>query len=377
MVSGAIKQKPILTNKLHTFYMKDDVRPLKIALYPGDGIGREVTEATIEVLEALMESTSRLELDFTWHDWGYAYYEKEGRVVPEGYLDTLKSFDAIFLGAVGWPDKLPDNITLEPLIQIRQTFDLYACVRPACTFPGVESPLKIKEPLDLVVIRENSEGEYVDAGGYLHRGSVDEVAVQSALHSRRGIKRILEFAFNLSMDRRRKVTLITKSNAQRYAYVLWEEVFFSMAREQFPDVTVNRCHIDAATLYMVNNPGQFDVIVGSNLFGDILSDLSGAITGSLGLNPSANLNPDRSVPSLFEPVHGSAPDIAGKGIANPTGAILSGAQMLHFLGFESEATRIREAVNGTFAAGNGTRDVGGTLSTREFTQHIASRLNNG
>src|SRR6185436_1456454 len=213
-------------------------------------------------------------------------------------------------------------ITLTPLIRLRQAFDLYACVRPARTYPGVPGPLRNEAPIDLVVVRENSEGEYIDNGGFLASGTPDEVAVQSAIHTRRGIERILRFSFALARTRRRKLTMITKSNAQRYAYVLWDRVLVELAPE-FSDVAVDKLHIDAATLELVRRPQTFDVIVGSNLFGDILSDLTGGVTGSLGLNPSANLNPERVFPSLFEPVHGSAPDIAGKGIANPVAAVLS------------------------------------------------------
>ena len=245
-----------------------------------------------------------------------AHYDRHGSVAPDDFLTTLRPFDAIFLGAVGWPARLPDHVTLAPLIRLRQAFDLYACVRPARTFPGVPHPLRSDEPIDLVVIRENSEGEYVNNGGVLAEGTPDEVAVQSAVHTRRGVERILRFAFELAQTRRRRLTMITKSNAQRFAYVLWDRVLEEM-KEHFADVTTEKLHIDAATLELVRRPHTFDVVVGSNLFGDILSDLTGGITGSLGLNPSANLDPQRRWPSLFEPVHGSAPDIAGKGIANP------------------------------------------------------------
>ncbi len=312
-------------------------------------------------------------MEGTWLDWGCDYYKSHGRVAPVDFLEQLRPFDAVFLGAVGWPEQLPDHVTLEPLIQMRQSFDLYACVRPARTFPGVPTPLKDDRALDLIVLRENSEGEYVNAGGCFHPGAPEEAALQTALHTRKGVTRILEYGFILAKGRRKKITLITKSNAQRYGYVLWEELFYAMA-EEHPEVEVDRIHIDAATLHMVRDPGRFDVIVGSNLFGDILSDLSGAITGSLGLNPSANLNPGASVPSLFEPVHGSAPDIAGKGIANPTGAILSAADMLRFLGYPEPAERVASAVEKAYTDGCRTPDVGGTLSTEAFTLEVVRRL---
>jgi tartrate dehydrogenase/decarboxylase/D-malate dehydrogenase len=268
---------------------------------------------------------------------------------------------------------LPDSVTLAPLIQLRQAFGLYANVRPAQTFPGVPGPLRSDRPVDLVVVRENSEGEYVDNGGTLAGGTPDEVAIQSAVHARRGIERILRFAFGLACTRRRGLAMITKSNAQRHAYGLWERVLAGLAGE-FADVTVEKLHVDAATLHLVRRPHTFDVIVGSNLFGDILSDLTGGITGSLGLNPSANLDPERQSPSLFEPVHGSAPDIAGKGIANPTGAILSAAMMLRWLGEDEAAAAIRRAVERAFADGHLTQDLGGSLTTTQLTTAIAERV---
>jgi len=301
------------------------------------------------------------------------HYDRHGRVAPDDFLGTLRGFDAIFLGAVGWPARLPDHLTLAPLIRLRQAFDLYACVRPARTFPGVPGPLRNDAPIDLVVVRENSEGEYIDNGGFLAGGTPHEVAIQTAVHSRRGIERILRFSFELARTRRRKLTMITKSNAQRYAYVLWDRVLTELAKE-FSDVAVDKLHIDAATLELVRRPHTFDVVVGSNLFGDILSDLTGGVTGSLGLNPSANLNPERKFPSLFEPVHGSAPDIAGQGIANPTGAILSAAMMLEWLGQPAAAGKIRGAIERAFAARNLTPDVGGRLKTHEFTAAVVTEI---
>jgi tartrate dehydrogenase/decarboxylase/D-malate dehydrogenase len=259
------------------------------------------------------------------------------------------------------------------LIRLRQAFDLYACVRPARTFQGVRGPLRSDQPIDLVVVRENSEGEYVDNGGTLAVNTPNEVALQTAVHTRRGVERILRFSFALARTRRRRLAMITKSNAQRYAYVLWDKLLAEIAPE-FEDVAVEKLHIDAATLELVRRPETFDVVVGSNLFGDILSDLTGGITGSLGLNPSANLNPERRFPSLFEPVHGSAPDIAGKGIANPTAAVLSAAMMLDWLGEENAATMVRAAVDRALAAGHLTPDVGGKLTTSQMTQAIVNQI---
>jgi tartrate dehydrogenase/decarboxylase / D-malate dehydrogenase len=344
----------------------------RIALYPGDGIGPEVTEAAVAVLTAV-QARAGFRLEFERFDWGMAHFDRHGRVAPDDFLTTLAGFDAIFLGAVGWPARLPDHVTLAPLIRLRQAFDLYACIRPARTFAGVQGPLRGADPIDLVVVRENSEGEYVDNGGVLAAGTPHEVALQTAVHTRRGVERILRFAFELARTRRRRLAMITKSNAQRYAYVLWDRVLDEMAG-QFADVSVEKLHIDAATLELVRRPHTFDVVVGSNLFGDILSDLTGGITGSLGLNPSANLNPERRFPSLFEPVHGSAPDIAGKGIANPTGAILSAAMMLEWLGEADATAAIRAAVEGALAARNLTPDVGGTHTTSSITDAIVNHL---
>ena len=339
------------------------MKTYRIALYPGDGIGPEVVDAALEVLAAAERTLGGFHLDCQRFDWGMTHYDRHGRVAPEDFLATLRGFDAILLGAVGWPARLPDSVTLAPLIQLRQTFGLYANVRPAQTFRGVRGPLRSDRPIDLVVVRENSEGEYVDNGGTL-----------AGRHARRDGDPIgrphppwdradLAFCLPLASTRRGRLAMITKSNAQRHAYGLWDRVLAELMPE-FAGISVEKLHIDAATLHLVRRPETFDVIVGSNLFGDILSDLTGGITGSLGLNPSANLDPERTYPSLFEPVHGSAPDIAGKGIANPAGAILSAAMMLDWLGQEEAAAAIRRAVEQTFADGNLTPDLGGSLLRR-------------
>lgn len=345
----------------------------RIALYPGDGIGIEVTDAAVAALETVQRKARTFCLAFERFDWGMAHYDRHGQVAPDDFLDTLRGFDAMFLGAVGWPARLPDHITLAPLIRLRQAFDLYACVRPARTFRGVTSPLRTDAQIDVVVVRENSEGEYVDNGGNVGAGTPAEIATQTAVHTRRGVERILRFSFDLARTRRRRLAMITKSNAQRYAYVLWDKVLAEMA-PQFPDVAIEKLHIDAATLELVRRPQTFDVIVGSNLFGDILSDLTGGITGSLGLNPSANLNPERRFPSLFEPVHGSAPDIAGRGIANPCAAVLSAAMMLDWLGEPQAAGLLRDAVERALGKGSLTPDLGGTLSTADMTRAIVDLI---
>jgi tartrate dehydrogenase/decarboxylase / D-malate dehydrogenase len=345
----------------------------RIALYPGDGIGPEVVDATRVVLDAVEGHDGGFHLEYQRFDWGMAYYDRHGQVAPDDFLAALSGFDAIFLGAVGWPPRLPDHVTLAPLIRMRQTFDLYACVRPARTFAGVPHPLRTEHAIDLVVVRENSEGEYVDNGGVVAVGTPHEVAIQSAVHTRRGVERILRFSFDLARTRRRRLAMITKSNAQRFGYVLWDRVLQELA-PAYADVAIEKLHIDAATLELVRRPHTFDVIVGSNLFGDILSDLTGGITGSLGLNPSANLDPSRQSPSLFEPVHGSAPDIAGRGIANPVAAVLSAAMMLEWLGEVSAASAVRLAVERTLGAGHLTPDLGGTLTTMAMTAKIVEHL---
>ena len=345
-----------------------------IALYPGDGIGPEVTAQAVRVLDSL-ETAANFRLEKTTFEWGLKYWEQYGTVVPEDFIDLLRPFDAILLGAVGWPEKVPDHVTLAPLVKIRQTFDQYACVRPSRLYPGLNSVLTGKEPqdIDLVVIRENSEGEYVDNGGRMKSGKDDEVAIQTAIHTRRGVERILRFGFALARIRRNRLTMVTKSNAQRYSYVLWDEVLEKLAPE-FPEITTDRQHCDAAVMNFVRDPAQFDVVVASNLFGDLLTDLGGIIGGGLGLAPSTNTNPERMYPSMFEPVHGSAPDIAGQGIANPIAAILSAALMLDHLQQPDAANQIRQAIERTLAAGHKTPDLGGTMTTEEMGSCVIDHL---
>jgi tartrate dehydrogenase/decarboxylase/D-malate dehydrogenase len=337
----------------------------RIAVYPGDGIGPEVVAEAVRVLKAVESTQDVFHLEMTDLPWGCAFYRQTGHVVPDDFLDMLRSFDAILLGAVGWPAELPDHVTLDPLVRIRQTFDQYACVRPARLMGGVPCVLANKGPrdVDLVVIRENSEGEYVNVGGRFHVGHPDESAVQTAVHTRRGVERILRFGFQMARQRRRRLTMITKSNAQRFAYVLWDELLDRL-RGEYLEVEVDKQHADAAVMNFVRCPERFDVVVASNLFGDILTDLGGLISGGLGLAPSANLCPERTAPSMFEPVHGSAPDIAGRGIANPIAAVLSAAMMLDWLGQPMAASTIRGAVERVLAAGPTTPDLGGKLTTR-------------
>jgi tartrate dehydrogenase/decarboxylase/D-malate dehydrogenase len=351
------------------------MKTYQIALYPGDGIGPEVIDQAVRVLEAAQAKLGGFELRITRLPWGADYYAHNGRTAAPDFLEILRPFDAILLGALGAPDRIPDHITLEPLVRIRQTFDQYACVRPARLFPGLRSPLAVKgaSQVDLIVVRENSEGEYVTCGGRFKVGEPEEFALQTAVHTRRGIERILRFGFELAKSRRQHLTMITKSNAQRYGFVLWDEILEEM-RDRYPAIRADKQHADAAAMNFVRSPEQFDVVVGSNLFGDILSDLGGIIGGGLGLAPSANLNPERDYPSMFEPVHGSAPDIAGQGIANPVAAILSGAMMLEWLGLDTSAKAIRQAVETTLSQGGGTPDLGGNLTTSQMTDRIIQNL---
>ena len=351
------------------------MKTYRVALYPGDGIGPEVIDQAVRVLEAWQAGQREIAFDWLPLDWGYAHWQQHGKVVPDEFLDVLRPLDAILLGAVGWPEELPDHVTLAPLVKIRQTFDQYACVRPVKLYPGVRGVLADKGPeqIDFVVIRENSEGEYVDSGSRFHVGQPDEFALQTAIHTRRGIERILRFGFDMARRRRQRLTMITKSNAQRYGYVLWDEVLEAV-RGDYLDVAADKQHADAAAMDFVRRPETFDVVVASNLFGDLLTDLGGIIGGGLGLAPSTNTNPERQYPSMFEPVHGYAPDIAGKGIANPVAAILSAAMMLDWLELPTAANSIRSAVEAALAEGAKTPDLGGNLSTRQMADSIIERL---
>jgi tartrate dehydrogenase/decarboxylase/D-malate dehydrogenase len=345
----------------------------KIAVYPGDGIGADVVDQALRVLERVQKLHGKFKLELTTFDWGADYYARHGVCAPVDFLDTLAKFDAIFLGALGLPAKVPDHITLEPIVRLRQKFDQYACVRPAKLFPGVKSALANPGEIDMVVIRENSEGEYFSCGGRFKPGVDDEVAVQTAVHSRRGVERVLRFGFELARKRRRKLTMITKSNALKFGMVMWDEILEKIA-PQYPDVESDKLHVDAASMDMVRRPAKFDVLVASNLFGDILTDLTASIVGGLGLAPSANLNPQRTFPSMFEPVHGSAPDIIGKGIANQAATILAAAMMIDWLGHADAATMIQRAVERAIKAGQTTPDLGGKCTTSQMTDRIIEQL---
>ncbi len=345
----------------------------RIAIYPGDGIGVDVIREAIRVLERIQKKDGGFRLDGETVPWGCDYYDRHGAVVPDDFLDQLRKFDAIFLGALGYPSRLPDHITLAPLVQIRQRFDQYICYRPCRLYDGVASVLASPGPVDILILRENSEGEYVACGGRFKTGSPEEVAVETSIHTRKGIERIVRFGFEQAKKRRGHLTLITKSNALRYGMTLWDDVLESV-RKDYPQVQADRQHMDAAAMNFTLQPAGFDVVVASNLFGDILSDLAGAITGGIGLAPSANLNPGRVFPSMFEPVHGSAPDIAGKGIANPIAAILSAAMMLEWLGENTAADAIRSAVQSALARGVGVPQQKGRQKTVEIADAVLEEI---
>ena len=350
----------------------------RIAVIPGDGIGREVIPAAIRVLEA---AGKKGHFTFEWEylPWGSTHYLEHGRMMPADALDRLRPFDAIFFGAVGDP-RIQDNVTLNGLLlPIRRGFDQYACVRPAVLYPGVRCPLAGRQPgeIDFTVVRENTEGEYSQIGGLLYPDGPHEVAMQAAVFTRHGTERVIRFAFDLARRRnaKRLVTSVTKSNAQGFSMGFWDRVFSEVARE-FPDIRTESLLVDAACMDLVRRPQDFDVIVASNLFGDILTDLSAAITGSLGLAPSANLNPAKTFPSLFEPVHGSAPDIVGRGMANPMATMLAGAMMLDFLDQEAGARSVESAVRHVLADQRTlTPDLGGTGTTESVTDAVLDRLN--
>lgn len=358
---------------------ENPTRTYRIAVIPGDGIGQEVVPEGLRVLDRLAaDSNGAFAFAYEEFPWGSEYYAKTGRMMDEDGLDRLKDADAIYFGAVGWPG-VPDHISLWGLrLAICQGFDQYACVRPVRLLPGVPSPLRdaTAETVDWVVVRENSEGEYAGIGGrnLAGRGADREVAIQAALFTAQGCERIIRYAFDLAMTRKRKkVTSVTKSNAQQYAMVLWDDVFQRVAAE-YPEVETEQWLVDAMAARFVLRPETLEVVVASNLFGDILSDLGSAIGGSLGIAASANLDPERRRPSMFEPVHGSAPDIAGKGIANPIAAIWTASLMLDHLGLTAEAARIMDAIAATTAAGTLTPDLGGTATTREVGDAVLAAL---
>jgi tartrate dehydrogenase/decarboxylase/D-malate dehydrogenase len=348
-----------------------------IAVIAGDGVGTEVIPQGKRVLEYIGRK-HHVNFAFQDFDWGADHYFRWGRMMPAGAIDLLQPCDAIYLGAVGHP-QIPDHVTLNGLLlPIRRAFDQYANVRPAYLYEGVLSPLAGRKggEIDFVVVRENTEGEYAQVGGFVYQHQPEEVAIQTSVFTRRGIERVVQFAFELAVKRNKKkrVTSITKSNAQGYSMVLWDRTFQEVA-SKFPDVETESLLVDAAAMNFVRRPQSFDVVVGSNLFCDILSDLAAAIIGSMGLAASANLDPQRRFPSMFEPVHGSAPDIAGKGVVNPLAAILTAGMMLEHLEMTEAAREVERAVAAVLAEGKArTPDLGGTSSTEEVTNAVLEKL---
>ena len=351
------------------------MKAYRIASIPGDGIGHEVVAEGVRVVAAAARRFG-FTCAFEELPWGSQHYLERGRMMPDDALTRLSGFDAIYLGAVGHP-KVPDHTTLNGLLlPIRRAFEQYANVRPTVLFPGVATPLAEKEkPIDIVLVRENTEGEYAQVGGAVHGGTGAEVAVQTAVFTRLGTERIIRFDFELAQgEGRRSVTSITKSNAQGHSMTFWDRVFREVAA-QFPKIETASILVDAAAMELIRRPWSFDVIVASNLFGDICSEITATVTGGLGLAPSANLDPTRRHPSMFEPVHGSAPDIAGRGIANPVGAILSAGMMLAWLGESAAAEAIQAAVRQALGPGGlRTRDIGGQASTVEMGEAVARAL---
>lgn len=351
------------------------MRTFSIAVIAGDGIGKEVVPEGIRVLE-VAGAKFGFKLEWKEFDWSCERYLHTGMMMPPNGIETLQRFDAIFLGAVGHP-KVADHVSLWGLlIPIRRHFQQYVNLRPVRLFAGIETPLKNWEPgqIDFCVVRENNEGEYSNVGGRLYQGTDDEIVIQQTVFTRRGVDRILRYAFELAGKRKKHLTSATKSNGIIHTMPFWDERFREMAAH-YPSIRTDQFHIDILTAHFVRHPDWFDVVVGSNLFGDILSDLGPAVVGSIGIAPSANLNPEKAFPSMFEPVHGSAPDIAGKGIANPVGQIWSGAMMLRHLGENTAADGVEKAIEEVLAeASVRTPDIGGNSTTRQMGEAIAQRV---
>jgi len=357
----------------------------RIAVIAGDGIGKETMPEGIRVLDA---AARKFDIDLTFDHFDFSswdYFEKHGQMLPDDWKDQIGGHDAIFFGAVGWPEKIPDHVSLwGSLLLFRREFDQYINLRPARLMPGIIAPVvrrdgSAREPgeIDMYIVRENTEGEYSSIGGRMYQGTAREIVVQETVMSRIGVDRVLKFAFELAQSRPKKhLTSATKSNGISITMPYWDERVAEMARS-YPGIKLDKFHIDILTAHFVQRPDFFDVVVASNLFGDILSDLGPACTGTIGIAPSANLNPDRTTPSLFEPVHGSAPDIAGKGVANPIGQIWCGAMMLEFLGHKDAHDAVLAAIEKTLAPGSDaprTPDIGGTASTADLGRAIAQVL---
>lgn len=348
----------------------------KIAVIAGDGIGPEVIEQGIRVLEQAAAQDGGFSFEFTRFPWGCEYYLKTGRMMPEDGMEQLAGFDAIYLGAVGAPG-VPDHVSLwDLLLKIRKGFDQYVNLRPVKLLDGAPCPLKDvdRKDIDMIVVRENSEGEYAGAGDWLFKGREDEVVLQTGVFSRKGCERVIRYAFELAKSKGKSVTNITKSNALNYSMVFWDQIFAEVSKE-YPTVPTHAYLVDAASMFFVKDPARFEVVVTSNLFGDILTDLGAAISGGMGLAAGANLNPERKYPSMFEPIHGSAPDIAGKGLANPLASIWSAAQMLEFFGYPQWSDRIISAIERVLVEKTAlTPDLGGHAATAQVTDAVLKVL---
>ena len=346
---------------------------VNVAVIGGDGIGPEVVRAGMRVMEAAAGGDPDLDLHFTEFPWGCEYYLEHGRMMPDDGIDTLRDFDELYLGAVGWPT-VPDHVSLWGLLlPIRRRFDQYVNLRPARLLRGVKSPLAEPNGLDVTVVRENTEGEYSDSGGRIYKNTPHEIAVQESIFTRRGVERIVRYGFEEAGSRRGLLVGATKSNGISITMPFFDEIFTEIAGE-YPEVEASLMHADALAARLVLDPAGFDVIVGSNLFGDLLSEITAAVSGAIGIAPSANLNPEGTFPSLFEPIHGSAPDIAGQGVANPSGAIWAAALMLEHAGHPKTGQAILAALEDTIDAGTRTRDLGGDADTETMTKAVIDRL---
>ncbi|MBP1933860.1 tartrate dehydrogenase [Ammoniphilus resinae] len=349
------------------------MKKYEIAVLPGDGIGKEVVPPALEVLQTVADIHGGFQFEFTEFPWSCDYYAEHGKMLPDDGLEILKGFEGIFLGAVGNPKIIPDHVSLWGLlIKIRREFEQVINIRPAKFFKGLRSPLLNPSDFDLIVVRENSEGEYSEVGGRIHKGE-NEMAIQNAIFTRIGSERAMRFAFELAKKRRGHVTSATKSNGIFHSMPFWDEVF-SDVKADYPDIKTDAYHIDALAAFFVTRPQIFDVIVASNLFGDILTDIGGAIMGSIGIAPAANINLNGKYPSMFEPVHGSAPDIYGKNIANPIGQIWTAKMMLDHFGYDEAGKLLLDAIGDSIKSGHITRDIGGQLSTREAADAIINNF---
>ena len=348
----------------------------KIAVIAGDGIGPEVIAEGVKALERIAELDGGFKFEFTFFPWGCEYYLKEGRMMAEDGLDRLMEYDAIFLGAVGYPG-VPDHISLwDLLLVIRKKFDQYINLRPVKLLRGAPCPLKdvAREDIDMLFIRENSEGEYAGSGAWLYKDQPNEVVIQNGVFSRHGCERVIRYAYELAREQKKTLTSISKGNALNYSMVFWDQIFKEVGQD-YPDVKTYSYLVDAASMFMVKDPGRFQIVVTSNLFGDILTDLGAAISGGMGLAAGANLNPERKFPSMFEPIHGSAPDIAGKGLANPLATVWSVSQMLDYFGYNEWGARVLDVIEEMLVEKTAlTPDLGGIATTSEVGDRVCEKL---